>query len=204
MTKSEVLKLLNNKRGSFQHTVNAVANYVKSPNVLPRMTNRIVLKAQKKGNVTVMDLFKFFYEEMEGLVKGTKLCPNVYSTQMFLKNIYEVLQMQALIVRQIRNNYAIMDEPEDIEVIDETSKKTSKKKTKKKETPEERKERLKRQAEKMRQAKARKKQQEEPKKVEPKEQPKAQPKEQPKATSGMDDLTPEQREQLNMIRNLKI
>lgn len=197
MVKSEVLKLLNNKSGSFQHTVNAVSRYVKSPNVLPRVVNRIVLKAQKKQNVTTIDLFKFFYDELEGLVKGTKLCPNTYTAQMFLKSVWEALQLQTLVVNQIRKNYAIMDEPEDIEVVEETPKKTSKKK----ETPEERKERLRRQAEKMRQAKAQKKQQE---KVKEQQKPKAETKEATKVNSGIEDLTPEQREQLNLIRNLKI
>lgn len=199
MVKSEVLKLLNNKSGSFQHVINAVSGYVKSPNVLPRVVNRIVLKAQKKQNITSMDLFKFFYEEMEDLVIGTKMCPKKYNAQMFLKSVWETLQLQTLVVNQIRKNYAILDEPEDVEVVEETPKKTSKKTTKKKETPEERKERLRRQAEKMRQAKAQKKQQEEVK-----EQPKPKAETKPQDNSGVEDLTPEQREQLNLIRNLKI
>lgn len=201
MVKSEVLKLLNTKTGSFQHAINAVSRYVKSPNILPRVVNRIVLKAQKQKNITSMDLFKYFYEEMGGLVKGTKLCPNTYTAQMFLKSVWETLQLQALVVSQIRKNYAIMDELEDIEVVEDTPKKTTKKTTKKKETPEERKERLRRQAEKMRQAKAQKNQQKE-KKVEQKSEVESQTHEQPKTQHK--ELTPEQREQLDILKRLKL
>jgi len=201
MVRSEVLKLLNTPGASFPHVVNAFSNYVKSPNILPRLVNRIVLKAQKKQNLTSEDLFRFFYEELQGMVQGTKLCSNKYRTQMFLKNVWQFLQLQTLVINQIRKNYAIMNEPEDIEVVEEKPKK----KIKKKETPEERAERLKIQAEKMRLAKAAKKAEKESKK-EPNVKVEATPKVEPeiRKSEPRKELTPEQEQQLAMLKNLKI
>lgn len=202
MTKSEVLKLLNNKSGSFQHIVNAVGGYIKSPNVFPRLVNRIVLKAQKQKNLSAMDLFKFFYQEMEGLVKGTKVCPNTYNAQMLLKNVWETLQLQTVVVNQIRRNYAIMQEPEDVEIVKEKPK--QKKDPNKKETPEERKERLKVQAEKMRKAKEKKAAEKKAAEAAKRQKETNQKKPQPQQRQQGKQLTKEQQAQVNLLKNLKI
>jgi len=202
MVKSEVKQLLNNRQANFQFVLKGVGDYVRSLTVFAPTVNKIIKKAQTKQNLASMDLFVFFYEEMKDLVEGTKYCPNKYSAQMLLKSVWEHVQLQTFIVQQIRKGYVLLEEPEDIEVIEEKPKK----KTKKKETPEEKKERLKRQAEAMRIAKAKKsgKDPEVTKKEEPAKQQAPQPTPQPTPQPQQKELTPEQLEQLQMLKNLKI
>jgi len=202
MVRSEVKRLLNERQTSFQFILKAISDYTMSYIVFAPTVNKIIKKAKNKPGFSSMDLFVFFYEEMKELVEGTNYCPTKYNAQMLLKSVWETTQLQSYVIQQIRKGYVLLDEPEDVQIVEDTPKS----KKKQKETPEQKKARLKRQAEAMRNAKAKKngyeikeeiRQQEAPT---PQPQPQVQPQPQPQQK----ELTPEQRQQLEMLKNLKV
>lgn len=140
MTKENIIKILNVRNNNFYNVINDFVKYVNVYENKVALVNAIVLKAKANKNLTSLDMFKYFYEELESLVIGTVYCPSKYNAQMLLKSVWEKSLMQLQVVHQIRQGYKIIELPKNEIPANETSKE----------------ERLRLQAERMRAAKAKK------------------------------------------------
>jgi hypothetical protein len=184
--KEIVKNFLNRKDVNFYQVVNSLVSYINIYDVKVEILNSIVLKARNHKNFTGIDLFKYFYEALKPLVENTIFCPTAYNAQMLLKNVWETLRFQNLVITQIKNNYKIIE--------------VQKQNLNEEELKEQR---LKKQAEVMRAAKAKKAA--EKKAIEDaKKQIKIYKVEQKEKANESKKLSPEQEEQIRLLRNLKI
>lgn len=186
MTKDQVTKLLSNRNTNFYVAVNALKEYISEPSIKAGALNAIVSKAKNNKGFTGMDLFKYFYDHFKNLTEGTQYCPLLYNSQMLLKTVWETSQFQNAVVMQIRNGYRIIEiKKEDIDALTEKEL------------------RLRRQAEIMRAAKA-KKAAEQKALDDTKKQIKMEKFEQKQVQATAKKLTPEQEEQIRLLKNLTV
>jgi hypothetical protein len=182
MTKENIQQILNIRNNNFYNVINDFVKYVNVYENKVALINAIVLKSKANKNLTSLDMFKYFYEELESLVIGTVYCPSKYNAQMFLKTVWEKSSLQSYVVQQIRQGYKIIELPKKQEIPDnETTKQ----------------ERLRLQAEKMRAAKAKKAA--EKKAIEDATKQKKQ-----ETVVKQQKLLKEHEEQIKLLRNLKL
>lgn len=186
MDKVQISKILSKRYNNFYQVVNDLTDYLKNYHVQAEVLNSIVLKAKANKGFTTVDLFKYFYEAMKDTVEGTVYCPSKYNAQMLLKSVWETSRFLNLVLLQIKKGYAIIEvEAPAVTEEDKTA------------------ERLKRQAEIMRAAKARKAA--ERKAIEDaNRQKKQRVKAEKKEAVTTKKLTPEQEEQIRLLKNLKL
>lgn len=109
MTKEKVKEVLNIRNNNFYRVIDTLVSYVNVYENKVVLLNAIVLKAKENKSLTSLDMFKYFYEELESLVINTVYCPSKYNAQMLLKSVWEKSLMQSYVVQQIRQGYKIIE-----------------------------------------------------------------------------------------------
>jgi hypothetical protein len=184
MTKEKVQQILSVRNNNFYNVVGIITDYVNVYENKINIVNNIVTSCKGNRNLTSIDIFKYFFENLKHLVEGSVYCPSTYNAQMLLKNVWEKSLLQLLVIQQIRKGYEIIPLPNAHIPANETSKE----------------EKLRVQAERMRAAKAKKAA--EKKAI---EDANAQNIKQAQAKKeAFKNMTKEQKEQIELLRNLKI
>jgi len=116
MTREDIKELLNKQYINIQIVRTRLIEYIlESPNK-ERIINHIVTAAKNKRKFTNTDLFKFFFEATEDLVKDTRHIKTVYSAQTLLKTVWDTSNINQLVINNIRDNFKLFDieEPKEL------------------------------------------------------------------------------------------
>lgn len=107
MNKLEIKELLNKPQMNITVVTREIIKYISESPLKEEIINHIVTRAKETKGFTTIDLFKFFFEKTEDLVKGTKHCGSLYATQILLKTVWEQSHLSTTVINNIRQQYKL-------------------------------------------------------------------------------------------------
>jgi len=105
LEKDQLREVLKNPRINIYYAVEKVKEYILQRDVMILVIDSIVEQVNaSKGKPTTQDLYRYFYIALNKTVEGTTFCRDAYTTQQFLKNIWNDGVVQGQIIGYFRKN----------------------------------------------------------------------------------------------------